>query len=75
MIFNTILLVAGSIAVLFLIIGGFRYITSRGNEEATEAAKKTMTSAIVGIIVIFMSFATVYIISRFLITGQTGVPT
>ena len=73
MIFNTILMVAGSVAILFLIIGGFRYITSRGNEEATEAAKKTMTAAIVGLIVVFMSFAMVFIISQVLITGSTGV--
>ena len=73
MIFNTILMVAGSVAILFLIIGGFRYIPSRGNEEATEAAKKTMTAALVGLIVVFMSFAMVFIISQVLITGSTGV--
>ena len=72
MIFNTILLVAGSIAVLFLIIGGFRYITSRGNEEATEAAKKTITHAILGLVIVILSFAIVTIITRILITGNPG---
>ena len=68
-----LLLVAGSVAVVFLVLGGFRYITSRGNEEATESAKKTMTAAIVGLVVIIMAFAAVYIVSQLLITGNTGI--
>ena len=72
MIFNIVFFVVGSVAVLFLIIGGFRYIASRGNEEAAEGAKKMMTAAVVGLVVVFMSFAMVYIISTILITGSTG---
>ena len=67
-----LLMVAGGIAVIFLVLGGIRYIASRGNEEATEAAKKTMTSAIVGLIVVIMAFAMVFIISQILVTGAPG---
>lgn len=63
------LLVAGSIAVLFLIIGGFRYVTAHGNEEAAEGAKKTITHAILGIVIVVLSFAMIAIISRILILG------
>ena len=55
---------------LFLIIGAFRYLTSSGNEEAAEAAKKMMTNAVVGLIIIIMSFAMIYIITRALLTGS-----
>lgn len=69
---------AGGIAVLFLIIGGFRYVTSLGNEEAMEKAKKTITSAVLGIIIIVMAFALVAIINTLLTKEkeeQTGKTT
>ena len=67
-----LLMVAGGIAVIFLVWGAISYIASRGNEEATEAAKKTMTSALVGLIVVIMAFAMVFIISQILVTGAPG---
>src|SRR3989344_428970 len=41
---NGLLLLAGSVAVIFIIIGGFRYVTSAGNEENSEKAKKTLVT-------------------------------
>lgn len=70
---SILLVVAGAIAVVFLIIGGYQYVTSRGNEEASEAAKKTISSAIVGLVVIIMSFVVIRIVASILITGNTGV--
>ena len=67
-----LLFFAGSIAVIFLIWGGFSYIMSRGNDEATEKAKKTIESSVIGLIVIILSFALVYIVSN-LVTGRTGL--
>lgn len=47
---------AGLVAVIYLIVGGFRYITSSGNAEAIEGAKATIVNAIVGLIVILIAF-------------------
>lgn len=47
---------AGLVAVIYLIVGGYRYITSSGNQEAIEGAKGTIVNAIIGLIVIFLSF-------------------
>ncbi len=69
-IINIALSVAGLIAVLFLIIGGFRYITSAGNEETAEQAKKIITNAIIGIVVIILSFVIVRVISSALANNQ-----
>ena len=69
-IINIALTVAGLIAVLFLIIGGFRYITSAGNEETAEQAKKIITNAIIGIVIIILSFVIVRVISNALISNQ-----
>lgn len=68
---DTFLYLAGAIAVFFLIWGGFKYIASRGNEEAIESAKKTVTGAIIGIIIIVMAFAIVAIVNNLLTSQQT----
>lgn len=63
---------AGAIAVVFLVIGGFRYVTSAGNEELMEKAKKNITSAVIGIIIIVMAFAIVSIVNTLLTRDKTG---
>lgn len=67
---NIVLLVVGSLAVAFLIWGGLRYILASGNEEAAEKAKKTIMSAIIGLLIVVLSFTMITIITRFLITGS-----
>lgn len=60
---NILLGIAGLVAVVFLIIGGFRYITAGGNEESAESGKKTIVNAIIGIVVVILSFVIVRVIS------------
>jgi amino acid transporter len=45
----------GAIAVLFIIYAGFQYVTAAGNKEQAEAAKKTLTYAVIGIIIIVLA--------------------
>ena len=66
---NVGLLVVGSIAVVFLMVGGYRYVMSSGNEEAAEGAKKTITHAIIGLVIVIMSFVIVNVIARILVGG------
>jgi hypothetical protein len=61
---NIILALAGLIAVLVLIIGGFRYVTSFGNEEAVGQAKKMIINAILGIIIIILAFVVVRVVQN-----------
>src|SRR3990167_1617386 len=53
------LLIAGSVAVLMIIVGGFLYITASGDQERLEKAKKTLRNAIIGVIIILLSLAIV----------------
>ncbi len=69
---NAAIIIAGSVAVLFLIVGGFWYLTSAGNEEQAEKGKKTAVNAILGLVVIIMSFAIIKIIVS-LLTGGSSV--
>ena len=57
-----ILGIAGAIAVLFIIICGVRYITSAGDTKQQEAAKKCLTNAIVGLVIIVTAFFIVRVI-------------
>jgi glucose uptake protein GlcU len=53
---------AGIVLFLLLIIGGFKYITSGGDPKAVEGAKKTLTYAIGGLVVILLSYLILVII-------------
>ena len=44
------LMLAGALAVIFIIIGGIQLALSAGNSQGTEKAKKTITNAIVGLV-------------------------
>lgn len=57
----------GAIAVLFIIWGGFLYITAAGNKDQAEKAKKTITYAVIGVVIIVLAKV---IIS--LVTGTAG---
>jgi hypothetical protein len=49
---NVISVLAGAVAVIMIIVGGFRYITSSGSPESTKGARNTIVYALVGLIVI-----------------------
>lgn len=55
-IIDLLLLFGGALAVLFIIIGGYWYITSAGSEEQSEKGKKTLINAIIGVVLIVLSF-------------------
>jgi hypothetical protein len=61
---NFLLGVAFIIAVLFLVIGGFKFIISNGNAEQAKAGRATITNALIGIAVIIVSYILVSVIAR-----------
>lgn len=58
-IINGILMFAGIVALIYLIIGGFRYIISQGDESQAEQAKNTILFAVIGLLVIGLAAALV----------------
>ena len=56
---NVLIFLVGAIAVIYLIVGGLRYVTSSGDPKAVGAAKDTILYAIVGIVVAVISYALV----------------
>ncbi len=52
----------GLISIAFIVLGGFQYITSRGSEEQAETGKKTLTNAIIGLVIVVLSYTIVVVI-------------
>lgn len=62
---NIFSVLIGSISVIMIIIGGFRYIISGGDQNSVTAAKNTIMYAIIGLVVVLFS----QVIVRFVLTN------
>lgn len=61
--------VAAITAVLYLIYGGIKWITSRGDKTEVEAARNHIIAAITGLIVVFLAFFLINFVLQFIIPG------
>ncbi len=76
-IIRTFLGFLGILAVLIILYGGYIYMTSAGNPEKIEQAKKILRNAIIGLVIILSSFAIAQFILSYLtgaIGGAPGIP-
>lgn len=60
--FGILLSLSGGIALVLIIMSGYQLMTSQGNPEKVQAAKETLTSAIVGLLFIIFSMVILQII-------------
>jgi hypothetical protein len=58
------------VALLYLVWGGFKWLTSGGDKTAVGAAREHIIAAIVGLVIIFLSYFILNIIVGFF-TGQS----
>jgi hypothetical protein len=59
---NIFSLIVGVAAVIMIIVGGFRYITSGGDSTKVGGAKNTLIYAIVGLIIVALAQAIVHFV-------------
>ncbi len=59
---NIITLLSTALAVLFLVRGGYAYLTSAGRPDALEEAKKTIRNAIIGLVIVLAAGAIVSVL-------------
>ena len=59
---NTVIGLTGGLSLLFSIIAGIQILMAYGNEEKIGAAKKTLTWALLGLLISLLSYAIVQII-------------
>lgn len=60
---NWALILSGATALFLIIYSGIRYIRSGGDQEKLKGARETLTYAIIGLVIVFLSFAIINLIS------------
>ena len=58
-----LMFIAAFVAIAFIIIGGFTYMTSSGDAAGIKKAKETIVNAIIGLILAMVSFGVVRFIT------------
>ncbi len=56
------------IAVFFIIYGGYQYIFSAGADDVAKSGRKTLTNALVGLVIIVLAYSLVQVVYSFLTT-------
>jgi hypothetical protein len=59
------LYLSGAVAVVFIIIGGYRYMTAGGNEETATKARKAVVNALIGLVIIILAYVIVNVVTNF----------
>ena len=62
---NFMFIAAILLTLAFLLYGGFLWMTSEGNKQTLENAKKTLTFSIIGLTIVLLSFFVINLISYF----------
>lgn len=73
---TTIFILAITADLLYLIWGGFKWLTSGGDKAAVQAAREHIVAAIIGLILIFVSYVIMNILMNFFFgVGLSGTYT
>ncbi len=70
-IIRTAMSLLGIIAVLIILYGGFKWMTSGGSDEAVGDAKKIITAGVIGLIIILTAYAIASFVINSLVTATS----
>lgn len=56
---SVLLGLAGGIALLVIVVAGFRFVTSQGNPDATNRARNTIIYALIGLVICTLAYSAV----------------
>lgn len=68
-IINFLLWGAGIVAVFMIIYGGYQTMTAGGNTQQATDGRKTLTNAIIGLIIVVFSYTVVNVVVNFITSG------
>jgi len=68
---NWLSIIVGIVAVIMVIYGGFRYITSGGDSNNVSSAKNTLIYAIIGLVIVALA----QVIVHFVLNGASNAVT
>lgn len=70
---RVVLELLGLIALVIIIVAGFRWMLANGDEEKVEEAKRQLTNGVIGLIIILAAFAVATFVINQLEFAITGV--
>lgn len=62
------LYLAAVTAIIFIVIGGYYYITAAGNDARAASGRKTLTNALIGLVLVVLSYMIVQVVYKFIVT-------
>ena len=62
----------GTIAFIIFLMGGFLWLTARGNDEQVKKARMYMTNALIGIVVIILAYSITFYVSEVVFQAAGG---
>lgn len=68
-IINILLGFLGVVAVILVLLGGFKWMTAAGNEDKISEAKKLMGAGVVGLVIILAAYAIAAFVINQLVTA------
>lgn len=57
----------GSIFIIFVVYGGYLYMTAAGNDEKADKGKRVISQSIIGVVVLMAAYAITYFLIKFFI--------
>src|SRR3990172_343812 len=69
---STLFIIAIVVALFYLIFGGFKWLTSGGDKGAVQAAREHIIAAIIGLVIIFLSYFILNILLQFFLGVNLG---
>ena len=67
-----LLYLSGIIAIIFIILGGFWYMTAGGNDEQAEKGQKALTNAVIGLVLVILAYVIVNVVVNTQTSGTPG---
>lgn len=64
--------VVGIVAVIMIIVGGLRYVTSAGNPESAKGARNTVLYAVIGLVIVALAQLIVHFVLHNTAKSTTG---
>jgi hypothetical protein len=69
---NVLMTFLGIIAVVIILLGGFKWMTAGGNEEKVEESKKLIRAGIIGLVIILAAWGIASYVVNTLVTTTTA---
>ena len=70
---NTALGLTGIILLVIIIYAGFLWMTAQGNEEQVTKAKNILKNAVIGMVLVFASYAIAWFVTSLAVGDDTSV--